>query len=275
MSRDVTALSGAETQATQFPVSLVQFAIPGFVTGPDVWGTPLINHGGGYSVGAASLVVDGLGAGTIPAGAFFKLGLRWYTVTAPSAITAGAATLAISPALQELVVDNEPLVTLFLCINDIDMTVYLNSSTGTVSMVPGAGLVAFSPYADFTVPQIENSEEQILSELTLSVSNVIGDWTKVVAENAYRETPVTVWQGNLSLATGAPPEATTFIGVVKSYGGRLDDIDPSRTKTTITLAPHVTPLTLSWPYRTYSAPEFKHLPKNGSVRKWGFTETTY
>jgi hypothetical protein len=272
--RDVSALGGRESLTEQIPVSLVQLNIPGWMTGTDVWGTaPLVNHGGGYAIGASSIVVDGLGAGTIPSGAFFRIGTVYYSTTAPAVISGGGATLAITPALRQAVTDNQPLVTVLLSMCDVDVPLYLNPGTGAVSTSPGAGLVAFTPYAGLTVPQIQIGEKRTLSEVSFDVSNLNGDWGTIVAANAYRETAASIWQGNLALGVGASPDSLSFAGAIAWWSGRLEEVKPNKLTASLTLSHHLSAWTLTWPYRTYSAPGFRHLPVPGTIIKFGYTET--
>jgi hypothetical protein len=65
------------------------------------------------AAGGTSLVLSGLGAGTIPAGT--RLTVRaagradTYTVAAAATITAGAATVTVSPPLRQAVPDDSPV----------------------------------------------------------------------------------------------------------------------------------------------------------------------
>lgn len=272
MPRNVSALAGQEALTEQIPVSLIQLNIPGWVTGPDVWGTaPKVNNAGGYAVGATSIAVNGLGAGTIPSGAVFRIGTVFYSTTAGATITAGAATLAITPALRQSVAHQAPIVAVLLSICDVDVTLYLNPTTLAVGTAPGAGLVPFIPYAGLKVPQIAISESRTLSEVSFSVSNLNGDWGTIAAANQHRETAASIWRGNLVLGVGSSPDSLTFQGVVASWSGRLEDIKIGKQDASIVLAHHLTAWTLTWPYRTYSSPGFAHLPVPGTKLKWGTT----
>lgn len=165
-----------------------------------------------------------------------------------------------------------PSNTVAMC--DLDVIVYLNPSTNAVSMSPGAGLVAFNPTAGLIVPEIENAEERITSNISFDVSNENEFWYGVLGANVYREAPATIWQGNLLLTPGTAPDAATFVGAVKTWNGRIEYLSATRRTATIELAPHITPFTMLFPYRKYAAPEFKHLPQPGAQIPWGFTEKT-
>lgn len=191
MPNDVTDLAGAETDQEQFPISLVQFEIPGFA---------------------------------------------------------------------------------FNRINDTDLTVYLNPTTNAVAMAPGAGLEAFVPYSGLTVPKMVFGATQTLGEVSITVSNIEQDWVDIVADGSYSESLCTIWQGNLNQDNDTPPDAVTFTGVITRYVGRLEQIElTGKTLATILVSPHVTQQTVSWPYRKFSAPEFKHLPPPGAKLTFGFT----
>lgn len=155
--------------------------------------------------------------------------------------------------------------------HDLDVTLYLNPSTDAVSMSPGGGLLAFTPYAGLEVPSIDIGDDQPLGEVTFTASNISEDWFVVMAANAYRETAATIWQGNLSLAAGTAPDAATFQGVVKMWAGKLVHIVANRQTATFRLEPP-DPFRQPLPWRTYDPTLFKHLPPQGKKFIWGYTE---
>jgi hypothetical protein len=187
------------------------------------------------------------------------------SVTALSGHYADADQVAVTLVYLQI-----PSNTLALC--DLDVPVYLNPSTNAVSMVAGAGLVQFLPAAGLEVPEIENAEERITTNVTLSLANENGAWFSILGANVFREAPATVWQGNLLMTPGTAPDAVTFVGAVKTWNGRIEFINATRDKATVELSPHITPFTILFPYRTFSAPEFRHMPAPGSKVVWGFTE---
>jgi hypothetical protein len=144
-----------------------------------------------------------------------------------------------------------------------DVTVYLNPSTGAVSMAAGAGLQAFVPHAGLYVPELELSAETLLSEVTLQVANENGSWGAVVAANAYREADAAIWQGNLVLPVGSPPDAITFQGAVKYWAGKIEAIETIREFGSIILSGSLPVFDMTFPYRTYKQDEFVHMPKPG------------
>jgi hypothetical protein len=153
-----------------------------------------------------------------------------------------------------------------------DVTVYLNPSTGAVSMSPGAGLQAFVPHAGLYVPEIELSADTLLSDVTVAAANENGFWSTVVATNVYREATAAIWQGNLVLSVGSAPEAVTFQGAVKFWAGVIETIDVTHDYASITLASLLSLFDMTFPYRTYNQQEFIHMPKPGAKVKWGYTE---
>ena len=77
------------------------------------WGTGAAKVSTGASAGAASVALSGLGTGTIRRGTPFLIRsgsteVR-YTVTADVTITAGAATISVSPLLEQAVATNDPV----------------------------------------------------------------------------------------------------------------------------------------------------------------------
>jgi hypothetical protein len=153
-----------------------------------------------------------------------------------------------------------------------DVTVYLNPSTGAVSMSPGAGLQAFAPHAGLYVPEIELTSDSLLSDVTFLAANESGFWSTVLATNAYREATATIWQGNLVLTVGSAPEAVTFQGAVKFWAGVIETIDVAHDYASITLASLLSLFDMTFPYRTYNQQEFIHMPKPGAKVNWGYTE---
>lgn len=157
-------------------------------------------------------------------------------------------------------------------INDVDVTVYLNPSTNAVSMAPGAGLVAFVPYAGLAVPQVELNAEHIAGDVTITVSNVDETWFDLLMANNYREAPAAIWQGNLVLPTGNNFNSVVFRGAVKQWAGRVEAIDATRESATITLSGLTSYFAMKFPSRVYTATDFLYLPKSGAKLKWGYTE---
>jgi len=165
-------------------------------------------------------------------------------------------------------------------IHDLDVSLYLNPTTNAVSMSSGAGLVEFVPYAGLSVPQIEISDDLPLGEVMITVANVekpggsegeAGEWFTINATNDYRDATVTIWQGNLSHTAGQHPDLVTFVGAVKMWVGNLVHIAANAHTATLKCAPP-DPFRMPFPWRTYSAPAFKHLPRPGKKLVFGFTE---
>ncbi len=271
MPRDMTATSGQQAAAAQFPISLVMLNIPGFTKTTDVWGeSPVV--GSSYTAGAGTIHMTGLGSGSLSIGDHFKIGEAWYTVNANVTIVAGAADVTFIPSLVEDVSAGAAVFTIAFNLNDIDTIVYLNPTTNAVSMAPGAGLIPFVPYAGMSVPQFEMSDTGPLGDMSIELSNIRGDWSYVLAANRYRETLATMWQGNLSIPDDAPPDAVTFTGVVTMWIGRLVGIQPRKPNAILLFSPHITPWTISFPYRTYTASGFPKMPTPNFTLLFGFTE---
>lgn len=77
------------------------------------WGSGSAKVQTGASAGAASVALSGLGTGTLRRGTPFTIttgttSVR-YTVTADVAITANAATVSVSPVLEQAVLANDPV----------------------------------------------------------------------------------------------------------------------------------------------------------------------
>lgn len=163
--------------------------------------------------------------------------------------------------------------------HDLDVPLYLNPSTGAVSMAPGAGLLEFLPGPDLTVPQIDTSDDAALSAVTVTLSNAANavngttDWWAVQAANLYRGALASVWQGNLALAVGAPPFAASFVGVVALWSGELSHIAPTIQRAVLTLEPPDA-WNMPIPRRRYSSTGFPRMKVPGSKIKWGTTEKT-
>ncbi len=82
------------------------------------WGTPLVNGAQNPSTGGLNtqtLVIDGLGSGTLKKGDIFTLnhggniGVKSYVLRADATITTNAATIQIAPVLAAAVTDNQAL----------------------------------------------------------------------------------------------------------------------------------------------------------------------
>jgi len=188
------------------------------------------------------------------------------TITALGGLESGAAQIPVSLVRLEIPGAEKRM-------HDLDVTLYLNPSTNAVSIAPGAGLLDFTPYAGLSVPQIELGEEEPLGQVSINVSNVDEAWFTIMAANAYRETPATIWQGNLSLSPGTNPNAVTFQGVVTMWAGKLVHVQATREIATLQFEPP-DPFNMTLPWRTYGPPGFTKLPVAGTKIVWGYTEKT-
>lgn len=72
----------------------------------------VVNLEAGYAAGSTSIVLDGLGTGTIKAGTLVRFTgyVGEYKVTTDATITANAATIVIEPSLREAIVNDTPVV---------------------------------------------------------------------------------------------------------------------------------------------------------------------
>jgi hypothetical protein len=160
-----------------------------------------------------------------------------------------------------------------IAINDIDADVYLNMSNNAVSMTAQTGYTKFSAYAGLAVPLIQVSSDVVLGGVTFSLANVDQTWYSVLYANTFRDASATIWQAAISMNAGDAPEAATAVGAVKVYTGRIEQIQADHQKATIQLAPHITPWTMTIPYRKFSPSEFKFLPAPNQKLVWGYSET--
>jgi hypothetical protein len=187
------------------------------------------------------------------------------TVTALSGAQSSQAQFPVSLVAMQITGAYGPFY-----INDVDVTLYLNTTTDSLSMVPTAGYTEFVPYADLKVPVIEASDSSFLSQVTLSLSNVDETFYGVLADNNYRDVQVDIWQGNLSLAVGNPPDDVASIGAIRVYTGRLDQIVATHKTATLTVLPHVSPFQMTIPFDFWTLAEIPTLPVPGKVLKWGY-----
>ncbi|HEX8851272.1 MAG TPA: hypothetical protein VF761_17230 [Gemmatimonadaceae bacterium] len=165
-------------------------------------------------------------------------------------------------------------------ITDIDDEfgdIFLNRTTGAMQNVWADGFTQFVPHAGLRVPAFSLTDQTIQDDLTISLANENRAWFQVLAENAYRDALVTVWQGQLNVAPIAMvPEAMAFApGTVKMYVGRISgNMNVTREVVTILVKPHVVPFTVTIPYRIHDATTFRRMPKAGRKLTWGYTERT-
>jgi P22 coat protein - gene protein 5 len=131
--------------------------------------TPSINKTAGYAVGATSIVVDGLGTGTIPAGSGFSLGGHNYAVTEAAIIGGNAATLKIFPPLRAAAANNDVL------------TPYLHSAKGSMNLAFNKdAFIAVArvptPFIGPGVGQVTVTDEQTGLSIRVAVeSHVLAD----------------------------------------------------------------------------------------------------
>jgi hypothetical protein len=161
-----------------------------------------------------------------------------------------------------------------LYMNDSDIDLWMNISTGAVSATEVAGYTKFSPFADLTVPTISLSNSPVLANLAITASNVNEEWYGILSEDKYRDSVVTVYQGMLKFTTEGNPETLTFVGQVTMYIGRINYITANYQTGTINVLPHVTPWWIQVPYRLFTPEEYPHLPPQGKTVTWGYTTKT-
>jgi hypothetical protein len=166
-------------------------------------------------------------------------------------------------------------------IHDLDVPLYLNPATNAVSMYAGAGLLKFVPYAGLSVPEIENTDDLPLGDVTFTVANITdpaggvgsdGEWTAILSANHYRQAPATVWQGNITLPPGTSPFLASFVGVVKVFDGDVEYLSVNRKDATITLGPPIDPYSLRFPRRRYTRPAFPWMRRPGDTYFFGYNE---
>lgn len=194
MPYDVTALDGEESRAEQFPISLVQLAIPGHT----------------------------------------------------------------------------------LQIHDSDGLLYLDPTTTP----PGVGLLAtdlasgltFTPWAGLQVPEIETTDQQIRAQVSITLANLDQSLWDVIAADAYREQPASIWQGNIRMGGGVSPWSAVFVGAVNTFAGTIEYIGGTRRSVTVRLRQQLYPVGMTWPYNFYTPVDFVHMPVPGAKIIWGFDE---
>jgi hypothetical protein len=153
--------------------------------------------------------------------------------------------------------------------------VYLNRSTGAMQHVPAAGFDLFTPWPGLSVPTVSLSDMTIQDDLTISLANQNGAWFQVIAENAYRDALVTVWQGQLKLVAVEPDRFEFAAGTVTMYVGRVSgNLNVTREVATINVKPHIVPFTITIPYNIHDATRFKRMPRSNKKLTWGYTERT-
>lgn len=158
-----------------------------------------------------------------------------------------------------------------LRIHDLDVPLYLNPGSGSTKMAPFSGHLEFLPGPGLTdVPRIDLSDELPLADVTFQLSNAGGAWYAVLAANAYRGAPVTIWQGNLRLTVGQSPFFASFPGVVQVWAGELVHLEADHERATFTAEPP-DQFTMPLPRRTYGPPGFAALPTPGTTFVWGYT----
>lgn len=164
--------------------------------------------------------------------------------------------------------------------NDTDITLYLNRSTNATSLVPVVGYDAFPPMADLSVPTVEQSDQAALSDVSINASNVNQLWYAVMADNHFRDCPVTIWAGNIAQGVTASPDDISFVGAVTLYVGRIDSISATNTLATINVVAHASPWKMFLPNQAYSPDStarfggFRKIPVVGTKLVWGWTEKT-
>jgi hypothetical protein len=186
------------------------------------------------------------------------------TISSLGGLEAAQAQIPVSLIRLEITGDEKR-------IHDLDLSLWLNPTTNAVAMAGGVGLLEFTPYAGLEVPQIDVGDAEPFGDVVVTLSNVDGDWSDVMADNAYRNATATIWQGNLSLAVGASPFGVAFQGVVTMWTGKLVFIEANLQTAQLYLEPP-DPFAGPLPWRTYTAPDFKDLPTPGTRIKWGWTD---
>jgi hypothetical protein len=158
-------------------------------------------------------------------------------------------------------------------LTDTDFSVYLDRNSGGGSMSPIAGLEEFAPGAGVMAPEIQWVHTAVQTEMAFSISNVDSAWSQIQLSGTYRDAPVEVWQGNVTLEVGQPPEAAIFVGAVLVYRGLVDSISTSISTATIRVLPsHISPQTLTIPHRTFTQETFRFLPVPGTLLYFGRSE---
>jgi hypothetical protein len=183
-----------------------------------------------------------------------------------------------------------------LAFHDSDVELWLDLDTlDTMSSPPQsdvdiARFTRFVPYADFVAPQLTQTFDAALADITINLSNVNLLWTAITIAGTYRDhvmpdetvipaALVDIYLGQLyqdpnQLAT------FTFTGVVPVYEGRIDSVSVTPTTATINIVPHLTPFTGLLPSVAYSPDSnslwggFRHIPPAGLKVTWGYDEKT-
>lgn len=164
-------------------------------------------------------------------------------------------------------------------IHDIDAALYLNPTTNAVGLYPGAGLLKFVPYAGLDVPSVEMTDEMPLGEIQFTLANICtpgtgsdGEWFGIVAANTYRNSPASIWQGNIVISPGTSPFQASFAGVVKVWDGNVEYIGVKRAEATIILGPPLDPYGMQFPRRRYSRQDFPWMRRTGDTFYFGYNE---
>lgn len=153
--------------------------------------------------------------------------------------------------------------------------VYLNRSSGAMQHVPATGFDLFLPTPGLKVPTITLSDQTIQDDMTITIANPNRAWFQIVGANAYRDSLVTVWQGQLDVSSSSPELFNFTEGGVRLYVGRVSgNLHVTRETATILVKPHVVPFTVTIPYRIHDASQFKRLPPANKKLTWGFTVRT-
>src|SRR5262249_49144705 len=146
-----------------------------------------------------------------------------------------------------------------LAVHDVDVDLYLDRAIGAVSTLPGPGLTKFVSWPDLVVPVVEQSDQQALPSTQISLSNLDNYFYGMIGAGDYRESVVTLWQGNLTV--GATPDNVTFVGAIVLYIGLISKIAATQETATIDVDPRVSQHAMTFPYLTYDPKDFKFVPR--------------
>jgi hypothetical protein len=161
-----------------------------------------------------------------------------------------------------------------MAICDLDISLWMNTTTGATSVKPAEGMQEFMPYPILKSPDITQDDANIVSDNSILLANVDQDFDRINNKGAYRDAAVTVWKGQLQVTAGAAPESATFVSPLKYYVARINTIFPIMdTDATIVLGPHVTTFTVMLPRRMVTREMFPNVPTPGTKINFGYTET--
>jgi len=156
-------------------------------------------------------------------------------------------------------------------IHDLDVPLSLHPSTLAASLYTISGGLVFSPGPGFVSPDLSHADNDPTTELRISIAKQDNsDWYAILAAGDYRDAPVSLWQGNLTLAAGSPPWAATVTGVVLEWRGEITHLEVSDDMVSIIAEPPDF-FRAVIPRQVYTYKDFPSMPKPGAKFHGGST----